>query len=311
MLNTPFRFAAILSFAHIIVDLCILCKKLLPPRLHHRAADLPQTHLRNIAGGNAQGVDGAGRVKGVNALKILRQYIGNGRQGQASHQHIGNAALQRPPVCDLYIQRIQFLQHTAAATIQQIPQIVLHIIRHGVAAGGQYSIRQIVLFGQCAEGGLQRFDDLRFKGLVHRPDRQRTGKTGRMGIRHVEVELQTVLPVITKYGNALGPAIDPAAKLTIPALHLKDRRGVRALGVDQNLIIEGAFVIVAGRAEKARPAFVAAGNASHGLVVQFGDELKFGRHGNTSYLSGSARFFAASRSFFCCSFWAFSNGFRW
>jgi len=73
MLNTPFRFAAILSFAHIIADLCILCKKLLPPRLHHRAADLPQTHLGNIAGGDTQCVDGAGGIKGIDTLKILRQ----------------------------------------------------------------------------------------------------------------------------------------------------------------------------------------------------------------------------------------------
>ena len=146
-------------------------------------------------------------------------------------------------------------------------QVVREVVCHGVVAGGAHRVRQIFFFGKVAEGGLQRFDDLRFKGRVHRPDRQRTGKTGRMGIRHVEVELQTVLAVITKYGNALGPAIHPAAKLTIPALHLKDRRGVRALGVDQNLIIEGAFVIVAGRAEKARPALIAAGDALHSLVI--------------------------------------------
>ena len=177
-------------------------------------------------------------------------------------------------------------------------------------AGGAHGVREIFFFGKVAEGGLQRFDDLRLKGRVHRPDGQRTGKTGRMGIRHVEVELQTVLPVITKYGNTLGPAIHPAAKLTIPALHLKDRRGVRALSVDQKLLIKGTFVIVAGRAEKARPALIAAGNALHSLVIQLGNELKFGRQVGTSYLSGSARFFTASRSFFCCSFWAFSNGFR-
>ena len=75
------------------------------------------------------------------------------------------------------------------------------------------------------------------------------------------------MTVITKYGNALGPTVDPAAKLTVPTLHLKDRRGVRALGVDQNLIIEGAFVVIAGRAEKARPALIAAGDALHGLVI--------------------------------------------
>ena len=146
-------------FACIIADLCILCKKLFPLRLHHRPADLPQAHLCNIAGGDTQGVDGAGRIKGIDTLKILRQQVGHGRQGQAGHHHIGNAALQRPPVCDLYIQRVQLLQHTAAATIQQIPQVVRHIIRHRVAAGGQNSVRQCVLFGQRAEGGLQRLDD--------------------------------------------------------------------------------------------------------------------------------------------------------
>lgn len=75
------------------------------------------------------------------------------------------------------------------------------------------------------------------------------------------------MPVIAKYGDALGPTIDPAAKLTVPAVHFKDRRSVRALGVDQNLIIKGAFVIVAGGAEKARPALIAAGNALHSLVI--------------------------------------------
>ena len=132
-----------------------------------------------------------------------------------------------------------------------------------------------------------------------------------MGVGNIKIELQAVLPVIAKYGDALGPTIDPAAKLTVPALHLKDRRGVRALGVDQKLLIKGAFVIVAGGAEKARPALIAAGDALHGLVIKLCDKLKFSRQVGTSYLSGSVRFFTWSRSLFCCSFWAFSNGFRW
>ena len=88
-----------------------------------------------------------------------------------------------------------------------------------------------------------------------------------MGIGNIKIELQTVLAVITKYGDALGPTIHPAAKLTIPALHLKDRRGVRALSVDQKLLIKGTFVVIAGRAEKARPALIAAGDALHSLVI--------------------------------------------
>ena len=149
-------------------------------------------------------------------------------------------------------------------------------------AGGAHRVRQIFFFGQVAEGGLQRFDDLRLKGWVHRPDGQRTGKAGRMGVRNIKIELQAVLTVITKYSDALGPAIHPAAKPFVPPFHFKDCGGVRALGVDQNLIIEGAFVIVAGRAEKARPALIAAGDALHGLVIQLGNELKFGRQVGTS-----------------------------
>lgn len=146
-------------------------------------------------------------------------------------------------------------------------QVIREVVRHGIVAGGAHRVRQIFFFGKVAEGGLQRFDDLRLKGRVHRPDGQWTGKAGRMGIGNIKIELQTVLAVIAKYGDALGPTIDPAAKLTVPALHLKDRRGVRALGVDQNLIIEGTFVVIAGRAEKARPALIAAGNALHSLVI--------------------------------------------
>lgn len=134
-------------------------------------------------------------------------------------------------------------------------------------AGGAHGVRKIFFFGKVAEGGFQRFDDLRLKGRVHRPDGQWTGKPGFVRIRHVEVELQAVLAVITKYGNALGSTIDPAAKLPVPAFHFQNGGCIRALGVDQNLIIKGAFVVIAGRAEKARPALIAAGDALHSLVI--------------------------------------------
>lgn len=279
-----------MSFAHIIVDLCILCKKLLSPRLHHRPADLPQTHLRNIAGGDTQCVDGAGRVKGVNALKILRQYIGNGRQGQASHQHIGNAALQRPPVCDLYIQRIQFLQHTAAATIQQIPQVVPHVIRHRVAAGGQYGVRQGVLFGQRAEGGLQRLDDLLRIGRFHRPngDWPRDGRG--VGICDVKVVLQPPLAVgFINDSNAGSARIDPPAKLPIPLFQLQHRRSIRPLGIDQDLLVERAFIVIAGRPQKACPAFIVAGQLCQCAAIQLCDELKFACQGIASFLKNVGR----------------------
>ena len=251
-----------------------VCKKLIPLSLHDCAADLPQPHLRDVAGGDAQGVDGGGRVEFVHMGKFV--------SGE--------------------IEVIQFLQQAVLPTLPQVLQVIRDVVRYGVVAGGAHRIRQIFFFGQVAEGSFQCFNDSRFKVGLHCPDGQRTGKPGFVRIRHIEVELQQMLSIVTEHGNAFRTAIDPAAKLTVPSLHLKDCGGVRALGIDQDLLIKRAFVVIAGRTEKACPAFIAAGDASHGLVVQFGDELKFGRQGNTSYRSGSARFLAWERAlFFSCA----------
>ena len=82
-----------------------------------------------------------------------------------------------------------------------------------------------------------------------------------MGVRHIEVELQDILPVISKHSDALGTPVHPAAKLSVPAVHFKHCRGIRALGIDQDLLVKGAFVVVAGGTEKACPALIAGGHA--------------------------------------------------
>ena len=253
--------------AVIITAFSTVCKKLIPLGLHDCAADLPQAHLRDVAGGDAKGVDGGRCVEFVNMGEFVSGEIIVRPQAQPGHQHIGHTDLQRVPVERLQIEVIQFLQQAVLAAVAEILQVVCDVICHGIVAGGAHRIRQIFFSGKVAEGGLQRFDDLRLKGWVHRPDGQRTGKTGRMGVGNIKIELQAVLTVITKYGNALGPAIHPAAKPFVPPFHFKDCGGVRALGVDQNLIIKGTFVVIAGRAEKACPALIAAGDTLHGLVI--------------------------------------------
>ena len=75
-----------------------VCKKLIPLRLHDCAADLPQPHLRDVAGGDAQGVDGGRRVKFVDMGKFVNGEIIVRPQAQPGHQHIGHADLQRIPV---------------------------------------------------------------------------------------------------------------------------------------------------------------------------------------------------------------------
>ena len=168
--------------------------------------------------------------------------------------------MQRPPVCDLCIQHVQLLQHTAIPAVQQIPQIVRHIVRHGIAAGRQYGIRQIILFGQCTKGGLQRLDDRLRIGRFHRPDGNGPRDACGMGVRDVKVVLQTPFSMgFIHDSNTGSPGVDPPAKLTVPFFQLQHRRGIGTLGVDQNLLVKRTFVVIARRTQETRPALIIAG----------------------------------------------------
>lgn len=166
----PFVSCCFVSCAVIITDSRAVCKKLIPLSLHDRSADLPQTHLRNVAGSDAQGIDGGWRVEFINVGKLIGRKIIVCPQAQPCHQHICHADLQRIPVEHLQIEVIQFLQQAVLAAVAEILQVVCDVICHGIVAGRAHGVRKIFFFGQVAEGGLQRFDDLRLKGRVHRPD---------------------------------------------------------------------------------------------------------------------------------------------
>ena len=266
----------VLFCAVIISGFLTVCKKLLPLGPHDRAADLSQAHLRNVAGGDAEGVDGWRRVELIDMAELIGRKIIVCPQTQTGQQHIRHADLQRLPIEHLQIEVVQFLQQAVLPAVVQVLQVVCDVVHHGVAAGGAYRIDEIFFFSQAAKGGFQRFNDFRHKRRVHRPDGQWAGKAGRIGIRNVKIEPQTVSPIIPEYRNAFCPSVHPAAKLPVPTLHFKDSGSVRALGVDQDLLVKGAFVVIAGGTEKACPALVAAGDAPHGLIVQLCDELKLG-----------------------------------
>ena len=61
----------VLFCAVIITAFFTVCKKLISLCLYDRSADFPQAHLRDVAGGDAKGVDGAGRVKFIDMGKLI------------------------------------------------------------------------------------------------------------------------------------------------------------------------------------------------------------------------------------------------
>ena len=143
----------VLFCAAIITDSRAVCKKLIPLRLHDRSADLPQSHLCDVAGGDAQGIDGGRRVEFINVGKLIGRKIIVRPQAQPGHQHIGHADLQRIPVEHLQIKVIQLLQQAVLPAVAEILQVVCDVICHGIVAGRAHGVRQIFFFGKVAEGG--------------------------------------------------------------------------------------------------------------------------------------------------------------
>lgn len=83
-----------------------------------------------------------------------------------------------------------------------------------------------------------------------------------MGIRDVKVVLQPPFSTgLVNNSNAGSSRVDPPPKLPVPLFQLQHRRGVGTLGIDQDLLVERTFIIVAGRAQKARPALIIAGQS--------------------------------------------------
>ena len=83
-----------------------------------------------------------------------------------------------------------------------------------------------------------------------------------MGVRDVKAVLQTPFSMdFIHDSNAGSTGVNPPAKLPIPFFQLQHRRGVGTLGIDQDLLIERAFIVIAGRAQKARPALIIAGQS--------------------------------------------------
>ena len=94
----PFMGCFVLFCAVIITAFFTICKKLIPLCLHDRSADLPQAHLCDVAGGDAQGVDGGRRVEFVDMGELIGRKIVVCPQAEAGQQHIGHADLQCVPI---------------------------------------------------------------------------------------------------------------------------------------------------------------------------------------------------------------------
>ncbi|MEF2810892.1 MAG: hypothetical protein U0N60_00620 [Oscillospiraceae bacterium] len=92
IVRTPFGF----FFAYIVIGFGFLCNyAILTVEGKNGAGNLRKSHLRNIAGGIAEGVQ-RGRGRKIHHIpKIIGFKVFSGFNAQAGHRHIGDAVSHR------------------------------------------------------------------------------------------------------------------------------------------------------------------------------------------------------------------------
>ncbi|MCB5555576.1 hypothetical protein LIQ17_06525 [Blautia wexlerae] len=75
-----------------------------------------------------------------------------------------------------------------------------------------------------------------------------------MGVGHIKIIFEGIpAPFRVKYRNAFAVLVDPTLEQPVPCVKLCNGNRIGALGIDQKLLIKAAFVISAGRSQKALP----------------------------------------------------------
>ena len=280
IVRTPFGF----FFAYIVIGFGFLCNyAILTVEGKNGAGNLRKSHLRNIAGGIAEGVQ-RGRGRKIHHIsKIIGFKVFSGFNAQAGHRHIGDAVSNRrfENVGDFFFGYA--VQEAVFHAVNQIGEIVGDVVLYGVSCRRLDGNGKGFLVVQLSEGAFQRVDHFCRVFVPHLPNGNSAGKAAGMRVGNIEVvdKPLAALVGILKNGNAVRSTIYPTPELLVPVVNLKNGGGVRSLCVNQKLLIKAQTVIVAGRAQKCFPAFGVCNDRFAGSVIQLRDEVVFSCHRRT------------------------------
>ena len=280
IVRTPFGF----FFAYIVIGFGFLCNyAILTVEGKNGAGNLRKSHLRNIAGGIAEGVQRGRRRKIHHIPKIIGFKVFSGFNAQAGHRHIGDAVSHRrfENVGNFFFGYA--VQEAVLHAVNQVREIVGDVVLYGVSCRRLDGNGKGFLFVQLPEGAFQRVDHFCRVFVPHLPNGNSAGKAAGMRVGNIEVvdKPLAALVGILKDGNAMCSTVDPSPELLVPVVDLKNGGGVRSLCVNQKLLVKAQTVVVAGRAEKRFPAFRVCNDRFAGSVIQLRNEVVFSCHRRT------------------------------
>ena len=209
-------------------------------------------------------------------LKIPRWLQPTPGQEGVGGAHRGGAAERRPDV-----ELIIFLQKGTVNDAEDFLLMFLPVVCCQTAG-------YLLQLGNKRLCGVVRHVEVICQGLPHRrlvlgPELPQIGAAGTFsaaGIRHIKHIAQARLAAAGVHqGDAPGPTADIPAHPSVPEVVFRAGGGLRALGVDHQLLMVWVLIEAGGGGEKGRPLPVTARNLPGGLVCHLRENLGVSRHG--------------------------------
>ncbi len=192
-------------------------------------------------------VEGGGGGKLRDPQKVLVLQIAAGVQAAAGQECILDTGSQDIPKADLQVEVVQLLQQAVRRIIAQ----VLQMVPIGLAHSPFGLLHECPAEVSRLRGAVQPVQGLGDGGAVFLPQFPQVGRPRslhRAGILHIKDIFQArPAAVLADQGNALGERLYPPPHGPVPQLHTGTGGGVRALGVNEELVIEGVFLKMLSR----------------------------------------------------------------
>ncbi|MDO5545867.1 MAG: hypothetical protein Q4F81_08600 [Eubacteriales bacterium] len=239
---------------------------------------MPQHLLIDLADRCSEGSNGGRCVKIEDCHEILMVKILFRLQPTTGHQGIGDADSGGRAELHRYVKFIVLLQKGIVNDAENVLLVIVPIFICQLSGNTGQLLGKIAVCDTIA--ALQHGGHWNDMFWLHGPEPRAAGVFPFPGVRDIkDIAQPWPVPGIVHQGNSPGAALHIPAHPVIPKVILRTSGGIRALGIDHQLLMVGIFVKAGGGSKERRPFLPAAGEPGCHLVGHLCIQFCFTRHG--------------------------------